>query len=41
MRWLIGLLLAFAVVIGANMVMIWFAVTTAEPISPSYEIEAR
>lgn len=39
MRWLIGLVLAFVVVIGANAVMVYFAVTTPNPVAESY-IEA-
>jgi len=36
MRWLIGLLVAFGIVVTANMVMIYFAVSTPNPISESY-----
>jgi hypothetical protein len=41
MRWIIGLALAFAIVIGANAAMVYFAVTTPNPIVDSYNEGVR
>lgn len=41
MRWTLGLALGFAVVIAANLALVWFSTGTPDPITPSYETEAR
>ena len=41
MRWVIGLAVAFGLVVSANMVMIYFAVSTPNPVSESYKEAPR
>ena len=41
MRWFIGLLTAFILVILVNSAMIYLAVTADDPIVPSYTAAAR
>jgi F0F1-type ATP synthase assembly protein I len=40
-RWVIGIIIGFAVVVLVNAVFIYIAVRGAEPIAPSYTAEER
>lgn len=41
MRWTIGLTVGFTLMLLANAILVWVAVDGADPIDPSYEVEAR
>ena len=40
-RWTAGILVGFAIVIGANGVLVWCALHLNDPVEPSYQTEPR